>query len=579
MVHTAKNLRKNLRISINDVRMGMFISSLDRPWSETAFELEGFLLTEASQLHMLRALVADVTIDLPRSAAQSYDHLPWDMLHLPQPARAAEALPATDKVRVVYASAPPGRQDQSYLQRLGRGVSDLLKWDEAETQPAAKAVPSAAPRFAASQPVPYYLRYESNPAVADAGPAQRAADRVSTLTPPSSAPFSSFIGTLYPRDVVYAPLNWLEQLRAWWGSSEKAGGKRNSARLGSTLSRRSARRQQRLNGDCYPPAITMVVYRDASPTPQDIAQARETIGQADQLMTRIARDIHADQSIALGDVRLCVDALVDSVISNPTALIWSARMRDHSQVAYAQGVKVAIYMMTLGRHLGFPRDELAQLGNIGLLLDVGMLKLPAEVRNPDQELNDAQNALLNSHVRMGLHMLQETGPLPQNIALGIAQHHERVDGSGYPHGISGSAISIYGKMAAIADTFVALTTKNQENAPHSAFDALKELFREAGIKWHAPLVEQFVQAISIFPIGSLIELSSGEVAIVLQHNRVRRLEPKVLILTCPDKKSLDQPYMLDLMKRNSTVGMAGMRILRGLPDGAYEIDYSNYYLP
>jgi hypothetical protein len=94
---------------------------------------------------------------------------------------------------------------------------------------------------------------------------------------------------------------------------------------------------------------------------------------------------------------------------------------------------------------------------------------------------------------------------------------------------------------------------------------------------HAPLVEQFVHAISIFPVGSLIELSSGEVAIVLEHNKIRRLEPRVLVLTDEDKEMLAQPVTLDLMAQNKANG-AQKKILRGLPDGAYDIRYRDYYL-
>ena len=106
---------------------------------------------------------------------------------------------------------------------------------------------------------------------------------------------------------------------------------------------------------------------------------------------------------------------------------------------------------------------------------------------------------------------------------------------------------------------------------------MKELFKMAGQQLHAPLVEEFVQAIGIFPVGSMIELSSGEVAIVLEHNKIRRLEPKVLILTTPDKILLDEPVITNLMQQKTPKDAQNLKILRGLPDGAYGLECKDFY--
>lgn len=584
-----RKLRRNLRISISDVRMGMFIASLDRPWADTAFEVEGFLLTEQAQLQMLRALVNEVTVDLPRSAAHSFDHLPWDALHVPpetppaSPAPPAaprrEALDPTasnELVHIMYAWAPAGTAEQAGQSRWNRLFRAWWRADPAAGAAPAKtrsAGQKASP--GAWHPAPYYLRYEGEEEAASNAktPVERHAEQASRLAPQSSLSFSRFIGTLYPRDVVYAPLNWMEQLQFWW--SERA----SSARRRPASPLRSARprpRAQASEGERVP---TLVIYRDTRPTRQDYAQARQVMARTDQLMAMIVDEIRAERSISLVEVRECVDALVESVVANPTALLWSARMHEHNEESYVRGVKVAIYMMALGRHLGYPRHELAELGTAGLLLDVGLLRLPSQVGQLMHEERDALSApelqMVANHVRLGLRMLQAETPISPHVADAIAQHHERMDGSGYPYGLSGEAISMHGRIAAVADGFVAMTNPVDDEGALSPFDALKELFRDAGSGLHAPLVEQFVQAVSIFPIGSLIELSSGEVAVVLEHNPIRRLEPKVLVLSTPDKKALEQPFTVDLMRKSAR---AGLRILRGLPDGAYGIRYRDYYI-
>ncbi len=203
-----------------------------------------------------------------------------------------------------------------------------------------------------------------------------------------------------------------------------------------------------------------------------------------------------------------------------------------------------------------------------------MLKLPADLLEKSGELMPEETAQLVQHVKYSIEALEQGEPLPRYVARGIQEHHERIDGSGYPLGLCGAEISIYGRMAAIADTFAAMTTARPYDVTHSAFDAMKELFRESATKLHGPLVEQFVQAICIFPVGSLVELAGGEAAIVLEHNGVRRLAPKILVLTDPDKNMLATPYVLELITQNNEQ----KKILRGLADGAYGIDYRDYYL-
>ena len=164
-----------------------------------------------------------------------------------------------------------------------------------------------------------------------------------------------------------------------------------------------------------------------------------------------------------------------------------------------------------------------------------------------------------------------------DVREGIAQHHERLDGSGYPNGLAGPRISIYGRMAGVADSFAALTSLRPYAPPLPAYDALKILYSQANTHYHAPLVEQFVQAIGVFPAGSLVELTTGEVATVLAHNRVRRLEPRVLVLTDPAKKPIHEPMPLDLLLQPKAADGSDIKIVRGLPTGAYGLDLRQFY--
>jgi hypothetical protein len=160
---------------------------------------------------------------------------------------------------------------------------------------------------------------------------------------------------------------------------------------------------------------------------------------------------------------------------------------------------------------------------------------------------------------------------------GIREHHERMDGSGYPRGLKGEQISIYGRMAAVADCFAALISDRPYAKALAPLDAIMELYRLAGSKLHEPLVEQLVQAIGAFPVGTMVELSNGEIAVVLTRNKARRMEPRVLVLAGPDKQALETPFERDLATDTPEAADRPPWIWRGLADGAYGIDLHGYY--
>ena len=553
-----QQLRSQLRISVDDVRIGMFIAELDRPWTETPFLMQGFLLEDLTHLQMLRDIVREASIDPRRSTAESLAHLPWDALHLTAEELVQASLPTAASIRPAL---PETRFVSTAVPGAKRSLVGTL-W--AALRSGAKPAAPLAGDGAAQQ---YYLRYADqppDPLKKPVTPGATRAARVSALTPPSTRKFSQFILSLYPRELGTS-IGFTDVIALW---AERQRGRR-TARKRALVPRRARDR-----ADFLPAGMPLVVYHEQTTVAEETVRAKEIIQSADTVLVKMAIDIQSNLAVDIESLKPIVSVLVDSVIRNPAALMWSARMHDENRKTYLHGLKVAIYMMALGRHLGFPKEQLSELGSIGLLLDIGMLKIPASVLEKSGQLTADETQLLMQHVAYSLEALEQHAPLPRFVARGIHEHHERIDGSGYPQGLSGADISVYGRMAAIADTFAAMTTARVYDVTHSAFDAMKELFREAESKLHAPLVEQFVQAISIFPVGSLIELSTGEAAIVLEHNGVRRLEPKILVLTDGDKEFVAQPYVLELM----TPTPNRKKILRGLADGAYGIDYRDYYL-
>ena len=160
----------------------------------------------------------------------------------------------------------------------------------------------------------------------------------------------------------------------------------------------------------------------------------------------------------------------------------------------------------------------------------------------------------------------------------VAQHHERLNGSGYPSGLKGDQIHSFAAMASIVDTFEALVSQRPYAEAISTHQALQQLNRWKGTSFHEALTEQFIQCIGIFPIGSLVELNTGDVAVVIGQHKVRRLKPKIMLLLDPGKRPYQYPATLDLISDPMSDDKTPYRIKRDLPTGAYGIDPQEFYL-
>ncbi len=326
-----------------------------------------------------------------------------------------------------------------------------------------------------------------------------------------------------------------------------------------------------------PADITLTPFRNFTPVEAELAPAGEAYTRACEVLSDLIQGIRSNKQLSLDQVEVVIESVVNSMVRNPDALMLIARLKQQDENIYGHGLNVAIYLVAMGRHLGLPKDFLERLGTVGLLLDIGKTHLPRELLLKKGQLTSDEFEIVKSHVNMGLDILKETPGLHPDVLQGIAQHHEREDGSGYPTGLSTGDISLFGRMAAIADSFSALTNPRPYAEAIPADEALQTMANWGGGFYHAPIVEQFIHAIGIFPVGSMVELSSGEVAVVISHNKVRRLKPRVLIISGPDKSPSQSPTTMDLLYPPASQ-QTPLSILRGLPTGAYGLNPREYYL-
>jgi HD-GYP domain-containing protein (c-di-GMP phosphodiesterase class II) len=481
--HTAQgfdesSLRPYRRIAVASARIGMFVAELDRPWLDTPFGLQGFLISNQRQIEALREFCQYVIVDVTRSDMKMADAI----LHV--------GIPVTD------ASVPNDGGDEFRCQ-IGR------------------AAPST---------------HTELPVSVGKGLFRWAASLVGR----GGSPGAPVAAPVIPRELeteVRATLAPGEALRPW---------------------------------------------AETHPVERELPRARAAFQHSEKVLADVFNDLANGRLPEIEPVRGSVDQVVASMLNNPDALLWVANLRQHSARSYQHALKVSLYLVVLGRQLGYPRDHLVQLGTVGLLADIGNARIPALLLEKPGMLTPEEFAVVKTHVRHTQEMLSDTQGLPVEVLMGVAQHHERMDGSGYPKGLAGRQISVYGRMVAIVDCFAALTSDRPYARAQTPHEALMSLFQWSPGLFHAPLVEQFVQGIGLFPVGSLVELSSGEVAVVLAHNRLRRLEPRVLVLTDAAKQPLERAVERDL--HDSTPdGTPRVHILKGLPPGAYGVSPQEYY--
>lgn len=326
-----------------------------------------------------------------------------------------------------------------------------------------------------------------------------------------------------------------------------------------------------------PAGTTLHPYPEPVSIEAELPRAKQSWTHGAEALRALLEDIRGTEQADVRNIDSVADDLVASMTKTPDAMMWVARVRDQSSSTYHHCLKVAIHLIALGRHIGLPREDLVRLGQIGMLADIGKIRLPSALLEKPGTLTPAEYQVVKRHVRLGVEALHRSLSLDPLVEQGILQHHERIDGSGYPQRLQGRQIGLFGRMAAIVDCFAALTSKRPYGKPVSAHEALMQMYEWCETSFHGPLLEQFVQAIGIFPVGSLVELSNGEAAIVLKDNRVRRLEPRVLVLAGTDHRPLARPFERDLLDAPVDDEGRPIRIARGLPAGAYGLELRDFY--
>ena len=317
-------------------------------------------------------------------------------------------------------------------------------------------------------------------------------------------------------------------------------------------------------------------YRNGVSTPKECARAAIAYDMAAAALGIALESCQLARSLNVEELKAAAGPLIDSLLRDQDAMVWLVGLRKRDTGSPQRGVGRAVWAIMLGRHLGFDRSFLETLALGGMLLDLGNANGPSELFNREGSLTGQERELLQRHVAVGLEWVKGTPGLNSGVVAMLQYHHERHDGSGYPAGLSGADIPVFGRIAGLVDCFDAMTTKRPYAPAKSAYDAIRELNNLSGTAFQRELVEQFVQAMGLFPTGSLVELNTGEVALVMAQNKMRRLQPTLRLLLKADKTRWIKPPCRDLSPLSRSSSPACW-ILRGLEPGAFGLDSRDFF--
>ncbi len=316
---------------------------------------------------------------------------------------------------------------------------------------------------------------------------------------------------------------------------------------------------------------------------QDIPALVEDLDAAKQLHVRthnyvgqILEDARLGRSIDVQGARELVNDMVDAIVANENALMWLAQLKRRDEYTSLHSINVCVISVIFGRHLGFSEEQLREIGHGALLHDIGKMRVPLELLNKSSELTPDELAELKRHPQLGYDILSGSGGISAEALEIVRSHHERVDGSGYPRGLKGDDISEFAMLVSIVDVYDAITSDRVYHLGISPHEALNMMYEWAPKSFPNEPLEQFIRCLGIYPIGSVVELNTGEIGVVMTVNRSRHLYPIITLVLDPDKRPYPVTKLINL--EHFAEEENPVNIKRILESNAYGIDVQHIIL-
>lgn len=307
---------------------------------------------------------------------------------------------------------------------------------------------------------------------------------------------------------------------------------------------------------------------------EEMVRAKKVHQQAHRVVRSVMADVRLGHAVQIKQVEEVVEAITESVLRNAGALIGLSGIKDKDEYTLLHSVSVCTLLVTFAKSMGMDAETIRLAGIGGLLHDTGKIKVPNEILNKPGKLTDEEFDIMKTHPEVGWNIIREIPgihAIPLDITL---HHHERMDGSGYPHKMPGAEIPGLVRMSSIVDVYDAITSDRCYHRGMPAPEGLRKLWEWSKFHFDPKLVQAFMRTVGIYPVGSLVKLESGRLAVVMDQNEGNLLMPRVKAIFSTKSNVYITPQDIDLAK---PMGLGGADKILGHEDPVkWGVDISRY---
>ena len=311
-------------------------------------------------------------------------------------------------------------------------------------------------------------------------------------------------------------------------------------------------------------------YETTTPFKKELKQASTVYKDLILQTESIAEQLKNNAALNIDSTFATTKQAVASIIRNPDAMIWVTKMRKASSPLYQHSINCTVWATVLGRHIGLSEVKLEALATGTLLFKIGLFIQPFAEDNKSNFIELRDHTSYPQHVALALKYLTQSTNISNDALNTIATHEERHDGSGYPKRLRGNEIPLLGRIAGLADYYETLISDAVNDSPLSPSDALNMLYNERNEHFQKELIENFIQTLGLYPPGTIVRLSTQEIAIVSSNQQTKRLNPDVIVILDKNNQPLKKKREIDLQTYNTTNKNNPITIEECLPFGSYD---------
>ncbi|WP_422016869.1 HD-GYP domain-containing protein [Roseateles sp.] len=305
------------------------------------------------------------------------------------------------------------------------------------------------------------------------------------------------------------------------------------------------------------PAAAPAAPAEPASTPRvsmesEMERAAQVLNRSRQAVMALFAEARLGKSV---DTEFClpvVDEVASSLARNPSAFVSLARLKTKDDYTYMHSVAVCALMVGLARQMGFSDEATREAGLAGLLHDVGKMMMPLDVLNKAGSLTDAEFDVMRSHPQRGHDLLKEGAQVPDSALDVCLHHHEKVDGTGYPHKLAGEKISLMARMGAVCDVYDAITSTRPYKTAWDPAGSLQRMAQWTG-QFDPVVFQAFVKSVGIYPTGTLVRLQSGRLAVVVDQNPASLVTPRVKVFYSTRSNMPIPVQVLDLATQSDRI--------------------------